>query len=218
MESNMKNNEFGYELRDLREAGGVSLRGLAKETGFDAAYLSRVERVLSPPPRRENIHKIAEALCKLQDLNTEECQKLKRTLLDSAKQLTNHKDLISDLRYRFADRLREEGLQESFIRDTMIKVSLNDMEKVLSGEEPLEIAPANSISAAEIKRRESKGESVKEIRDRPFPSSRTIPSNRRRFQAGSRAFIEVNGSLSAYQIEQLRSITPLIRTILNSKQ
>jgi transcriptional regulator with XRE-family HTH domain len=214
----MKNNEFGYALRDLREGGGVSLRGLAKETGFDAAYLSRVERVLSPPPRRENIHKIAEAFCKLQDLNTEECQKLKRTLLDSAKQLTNHKDLISDLRYRFSDRLREEGLQESFIRDAMMKVSLNDMEKVLSGEEPLEIAPANSISAAEIKRRESKGESVKEIRDRPFPSSRTRPSNRRRFQAGSRAFIEVNGSLSAYQIEQLRSITPLIRTILNSKQ
>jgi transcriptional regulator with XRE-family HTH domain len=218
MESNMKNNGFGYELRDLREAGGVSLRGLAKETGFDAAYLSRVERVLSPPPRRENIHKIAEALCKLQDLNTEECQKLKRTLLDSAKQLTNHKDLISDLRYRFADRLREEGLQESFIRDTMIKVSLNDMEKVLSGEEPLEIAPANSISAAEIKRRESKGESVKEIRDRPFPSKRIRPANRRRFRAGMRAFIEVDGILSAYQIEQLRSITPLIRTILNSKQ
>ena len=42
----MKNNEFGYVLRDLRESGGVTLRGLAKETGFDAAYLSRVERVL----------------------------------------------------------------------------------------------------------------------------------------------------------------------------
>ena len=214
----MKNNEFGYVLRDLREAGGISLRGLAKETGFDAAYLSRVERVLSPPPRRENIHKIAEALCKLQDLNAEDCQKLKRTLLDSARQLTNHKDLISDLRYRFADRLREEGLQESFIRDAMMKVSLNDMEKVLSGEEPLEIAPANSISAAEIKKRELKGESVKEIRDRPFPNRRIRPSNRRRFQAGVRAYIEVNGALSAYQIQQLRSITPLIRTILNSKQ
>ena len=214
----MKNNEFGYELRDLREAGGVSLRGLAKETGFDAAYLSRVERVLSPPPRRENIHKIAEALCKLQDLNTEECQKLKRTLLDSAKQLTNHKDLISDLRYRFSDRLREEGLQESFIRDAMMKVSLNDMEKVLSGEEPLEIAPANSISSAEIKSRELKGESVKELRDRPFPNRRIRPSNRRRFQAGKRAFIEVNGGLSSYQISQLRSVAPLIRNILDSKQ
>ena len=214
----MKNNEFGYVLRDLREAGGISLRGLAKETGFDAAYLSRVERVLSPPPRRENIHKIAEALCKLQELNVEECQKLKRTLLDSARQLTNPKDLISDLRYRFADRLREEGVQESFIRDAMMKVSLNDMEKVLSGEEPLEIAPANSISAAEIKRRELKGESVKELRDRPFPSRRIRPSNRRRFQAGTRAFIEVNGTLSSYQISQLRSVAPLIRNILDTKQ
>ena len=44
--------------------------------------------------------------------------------------LTNPKDLISDLKYRFADRLREEGVQESFIRDAMMKVSLNDMEKV----------------------------------------------------------------------------------------
>jgi len=172
---------------------------------------------LSPPPRRDNIHKIAEALCKLQDSNPEACQKLKRTLLDSARQLTNPKDLISDLRYRFADRLREEGLQESFIRDAMMKVSLDDMEKVLSGEEPLEIAPVNSISAAEIKSRELKGESVKELRDRQFPSTRIRPSNRRRFQAGVRAFIEVNGALSSYQINQLKAITPLIRTILNSK-
>jgi transcriptional regulator with XRE-family HTH domain len=213
----MRNNDFGYVLRDLRETGNISLRGLAKETGFDSAYLSRVERMLSPAPRIENINKIAEALCSLQNLNPEDCQKLKRTLLDSARKLTNPKDLISDLKYRFADRLREEGVQESFIRDAMMKVSLNDMEKVLSGEEPLEIAPANSISAAEIKKRELKGESVKEIRDRPFPNRRIRPSNRRRFQAGVRAHIEVNGALSAYQIEQLRSITPLIRTILNSK-
>jgi len=214
----MKTNDFGYVLRELREAGGISLRGLAKETGFDLAYLSRVERSLSPPPRNENIHKIADALCKIQSLSPEDCQKLKRTLLDSAKQLTNHRDLISDLKFRFADRLREEGVQESFIRDAVMKVSLSDMEKVLSGEEPLEIAPANSISAAEIKSRELKGESVKEIRDRSFPNRRIRPANRRRFQAGVRAFIEVNGTLSAYQVEQLRSITPLIRTILNSKQ
>jgi transcriptional regulator with XRE-family HTH domain len=214
----MKTNDFGYVLREIREAGGISLRGLAKETGFDLAYLSRVERSLSPPPRNENIHKIADALCKIQSLSPEDCQKLKRTLLDSAKQLTNHRDLISDLKFRFADRLREEGVQESFIRDAVMKVSLSDMEKVLSGEEPLEIAPANSISAAEIKSRELKGETVKEIRDRSFPNRRIRPANRRRFQAGVRAFIEVNGTLSAYQIEQLRSITPLIRTILNSKQ
>jgi transcriptional regulator with XRE-family HTH domain len=214
----MKTNDFGYVLRELREVGRISLRGLAKETGFDAAYLSRVERSLSPPPRNENIHKIADALCKIQSLSPEDCQKLKRTLLDSAKQLTNHRDLISDLKFRFADRLREEGVQESFIRDAVMKVSLSDMEKVLSGEEPLEIAPANSISAAEIKSRELKGESVKEIRDRSFPNRRIRPANRRRFQAGVRAFIEVNGTLSAYQVEQLRSITPLIRTILNSKQ
>jgi transcriptional regulator with XRE-family HTH domain len=213
----MKTNDFGYVLRELREAGGISLRGLAKETGFDLAYLSRVERSLSPPPRNENIHKIGEALCKLQNLDDDGCAKIIRTILDSARQLTNHRDLISDLKFRFADRLREEGVHESFIRDAIMKVSLSDMEKVLSGEEPLEIAPAGSISAAEIKSRELKGESVKEIRDRSFPNRRIRPTNKRRFNAGKTAFIEVDGALSAYQIEQLRSITPLIRTIMNSK-
>jgi len=213
----MKTNDFGYVLRELREAGGISLRGLAKETGFDLAYLSRVERSLSPPPRNENIHKIGEALCKLQNLDVAGCAKIKRTLLNSANQLTNHRDLISDLKFRFADRLREEGVQESFIRDAVMKVSLSDMENVLSGEEPLEIAPAGSISAAEIKSRELKGESVKEIRDRSFPNRRIRPTNKRRFNAGKTAFIEVDGTLSSYQIDQLRAITPLIRTIMNSK-
>jgi len=213
----MKTNDFGYVLRELREAGGISLRGLAKETGFDLAYLSRVERSLSPPPRNENIHKIGEALCKLQNLDVAGCAKIKRTLLNSANQLTNHRDLISDLKFRFADRLREEGVQESFIRDAVMKVSLSDMENVLSGEEPLEIAPAGSISAAEIKSRELKGESVKEIRDRSFPNRRIRPTNKRRFNAGKTAFIEVDGTLSSYQIDQLRAITPLIRTIMNNK-
>jgi transcriptional regulator with XRE-family HTH domain len=213
----MQNNKFGYVLRDLREVGKVSLRALARETGFDSAYLSRVERSLSPPPRNENIHKIGEALCKLQNLDVDGCAKIKRTLLNSANQLTNHRDLISDLKFRFADRLREEGVQESFIRDAVMKVSLSDMEKVLSGEEPLEIAPAGSISAAEIKSRELKGESVKEIRDRSFPNRRIRPTNKRRFNAGKTAFIEVDGTLSSYQIDQLRAITPLIRTIMNSK-
>ena len=214
----MKNNEFGYVLRDLREVGKISLRELAKETGFDSAYLSRVERVLSPPPRIENIQKISDALCTLQSLNTEDCERLKRALLDSARQLTNHRDLINDLRHRFADRLREEGVQEAYITDAIRKVSLDDMEKVLSGEEPLEIAPANSISATEIKNRQLKGESIEQLNRRiPLPRRKIKPANRRRFQAGMRGFIEVNGALSAYQIEQLKSITPLIRTILNTK-
>jgi transcriptional regulator with XRE-family HTH domain len=215
----MKINDFGYVLRELRDLGGISLRGLAKASGFDSAYLSRVERSMSPPPRNENIHKIAEALCELQNLNNEKCAKIKRTLLDAARQLTNHKDLIRDLRYRFTDRLREEGVQEAFISDAIRKVSIDDMEKVLSGEEPLEIAPAHSISSVEIKNRQLKGESVKHLNRRTpiIPTRRKTPPLRtRRFQAGIRAFIEVSGDLNPTQIEQLRSMTPLIRTILKN--
>ena len=37
------------------------------------------------------------------------------------------------------------------------------------------------------------------------------------FRAGARAFIEVDGDLTSYQEEQLRSITTLVRSILKEK-
>ncbi len=119
----MKSNGFGPLLRDEREKGSISLRGLSKETGLDSAYLSRVERELSPAPRVEVIHKISESLCDLQKLDTADCEKLKRTLLESAEQLTDHTDLIIDLKHRFADRLRAEGMTEPYIINAIKKVS-----------------------------------------------------------------------------------------------
>ena len=76
----MSLNNFGKILREIREDGNISLRGLAKETGLDAAYLSRVERELNPAPKAEVIQKIAQTLCNIQQLDTAECEKLKRTL------------------------------------------------------------------------------------------------------------------------------------------
>ena len=46
-ELNMKSKNFGNTLRETREDGNISLRSLAKESGVDAAYLSRVERIKS---------------------------------------------------------------------------------------------------------------------------------------------------------------------------
>ena len=66
----MKSNGFGPLLRDEREKGSISLRGLAKETGLDSAYLSRVERELNPAPQVEVIQKITDALCDLQKLKS----------------------------------------------------------------------------------------------------------------------------------------------------
>jgi transcriptional regulator with XRE-family HTH domain len=160
----MKSNGFGPLLRDEREKGGISLRGLAKETGLDSAYLSRVERELNPAPRSEVIHKISESLCYLQKLDTADCEKLKRTLLDSAEQLTDHTDLIIDLKHRFADRLRAEGMTEPYIINAIKKVSLNAMEKVLSGEEQLTIASAKSYSPQAIEDIQSLGEEVQMLK------------------------------------------------------
>lgn len=155
---------FGKTLREIREDGNISLRGLAKETGLDAAYLSRVERELNPAPKAEVIQKIAQTLCNIQQLDTAECEKLKRTLLKSSEQLADHSDLIRDLKHRFADRLRDEGVEESYIIDAIKKVSLESMEKVLSDEEPLEILRDNSFSKDLIEKRQSFGEEVQMLR------------------------------------------------------
>jgi len=160
----MNSNNFGKLLREIREKGDISLRGLAKETGLDAAYLSRVERELNPAPKAEVIQKIAQTLCNIQQLDTAECEKLKRTLLKSSEQLVDHSDLIRDLKHRFADRLRDEGVEESYIIDAIKKVSLESMEKVLSDEEPLEILRDNSFSKDLIEKRQSFGEEVQMLR------------------------------------------------------
>jgi transcriptional regulator with XRE-family HTH domain len=156
----MKSTGFGYFLRDTRENAKISLRKLAQETKLDPAYLSRLERELNPAPRQEVVQRIAKALCDLKNLPIAECEKLKRDLLDSAGQLTDDADLIDDLKQRFAERLRDQEMPESYIMDAVNKVSLEDMDSVLSGKESLEIASEGDYSNEEIKLRQSLGENM----------------------------------------------------------
>ena len=156
----MKSKSFGSTLREIREDGSISLRSLAKESEVDAAYLSRVERELNPAPKAEVIQKIAETLCQIMELDTANCEKLKRTLLESSEQLVGRSDLIRDLKHRFADRLRDEGVDEAYIIDAIKKVSLESMENVLSGKEPLKIARQKSFSKQIIKEMKSPNEEV----------------------------------------------------------
>ena len=156
----MKTTGFGYFLRDIRENAKISLRKLAQETKLDPAYLSRLERELNPAPRQEVVERIAKVLCDLQNLPIAECEKLKRDLLDSAGQLTDDADLIDDLKQRFAERLREKGTPESYIKDAVNKVSLEAMDRVLSGEESLEIASPGDFINDEIKESKSQGEDL----------------------------------------------------------
>ena len=207
---------FGYFLRDIRENGKISLRRLAQETQLDPAYLSRVEREMSPAPRVEIVQRIAKALCGLQNLSMAECEKLKRDLLDSAGQLTESADLIDDLKQRFAERLRGQGMAEPYIIDAVSKVSLETMDRVLSGHEVLEIA--DSFSLNEIEERESRGEEVHLLNNKKAPPRRVNKAtNKTKLQAGSRAFIEVNGDLTSNQEELLRSVANTVRFILKGK-
>jgi transcriptional regulator with XRE-family HTH domain len=244
MESDMNTTGFGYFLRDIRENGKISLRKLAQETQLDPAYLSRMEREMSPAPRVEIVQRIAKTLCDLQNLSMAECEKLKRDLLDSAGQLTDNADLIDDLKQRFSERLRDQGMAEFYIIDAVNKVSLETMDRVLSGQEVLEIADTDSLSLGEIEERKSKGEEVhsltmkesvsycrssasdyidenlnkfKSISRDPSSASRGRSVKKTKFRAGSRAFIEVDGDLTSYQEELLRSITNTVRFILKGK-
>ncbi len=54
--------DFGYTLRTMRKAAGISLRRLAKQVGVSAAYLSQVERGALPPPTIARLTDIARAL------------------------------------------------------------------------------------------------------------------------------------------------------------
>ena len=194
----MNTTGFGYFLRDIRENGRISLRKLAQETNLDPAYLSRVEREMSPAPRVEIIQRIAKALCDLQSLPTTECEKLKRDLLDLAGQLTENDDLIYGLKKRFSERLREQGVDEDYIVDAVNKVDIETMGRVLSGEEKLEIAYVDSYT--------------------PLPPRRASKAVKKtKLQAGSRAFIEVDGDLTPYQEELLSSVANTVRFILKGK-
>ena len=195
----MKTTGFGYFLRDTRENAEISLRRLAQETKLDPAYLSRLERELNPAPRQEVVQRIAKALCDLKNLPIAECEKLKRDLLDSAGQLTDDADLIDDLKQRFAERLRDQEMSESYIMDAVNKVSLEDMDSVLSGKESLEIASEGDYSNEEIIERQLLGENMhllnmapSEMRDME-PSemkdsaSDYIDKNSKKFKSISRA-------------------------------
>ncbi len=251
----MKSKSFGSTLREIREDGSISLRSLAKESEVDAAYLSRVERELNPAPKAEVIQKIAETLCSIMQLDTANCEKLKRNLLESSEQLADHSDLIRDLKHRFADRLRDEGLEEAYIIDAIKKVSLESMENVLSGDEPLKIASEQSYfedfadaapnfideapdeevhklqmgyvfdnqkltpdSASDyINRNANSFNAAPRESSKPLYAAKLKPTNKSTFKAGSRAVIEVDGSVNPSQEEQLKLIANLVQSILKEK-
>ena len=58
---------------------------------------------------------------------------------------------------------------------------------------------------------------MKEVPASPSPRKASKAVKKTKFRAGSRAFIEVDGDLTPYQEELLRSITSTVRLILKVK-
>lgn len=54
--------KFGPHIREIREARGISLRGLAHLIGVEPAYLSKIEREIFAPPSEALILKLANHL------------------------------------------------------------------------------------------------------------------------------------------------------------
>ncbi|SVD88909.1 uncharacterized protein METZ01_LOCUS441763, partial [marine metagenome] len=152
--------DFGSFLRNHREEHRISLRQLARATGLDLAYLSRLERGLNRVPQADRINQIVNALCQYQGLSTDECDRLRRRVLDEAGYLVKDDDLIADLSNRFADKLRDAGMQEAYVIDAVQQVSLDQMRKVLLGDERLEIRNFYDVSPDQIQKRRSRGEQV----------------------------------------------------------
>lgn len=152
---------FGSFLRNHREEHGISLRKLAGVTGLDPAYLSKLERnLLDRVPQQNRVNQIVDALCRHQGLPADECNRLRRRVLDEAGYLVKDDDLIADLSNRFADKLRDAGMREAYVLDAVQQVSLDQMRKVLLGEERLEIRDFHDVSPDQIQKRRSRGEQV----------------------------------------------------------
>ena len=156
----MAKQSFGETLREIREKSGISMRGLAEAVDMDPAYLSRLENSKSGIPKPETVEKLAQGLCDQQNLDTRQCDHLKRQLLVEAGHLLDQEELIDDLSERFADRLRTEGLPEANIDEALAKVSLATMRAVLLGKENLEIDLLWNYAPGQIAARKESSEEV----------------------------------------------------------
>jgi len=154
----MTTKRFGDFLRKKREKTKISLRRFALQTNLDPAYLSRLERGVFLAPREEIVKQIAKALCDLQKLPIEECEKLERELLEAAGHRAKSEDLIAEIKERLKD--NELDLDQFAIGDVVNKITPETRDRVLSGKEALEIGNLADYSDKEIELRKLQGEQV----------------------------------------------------------
>ena len=227
-----KEKKFGTYLREIRENYEFTLRKFAEEAELDPAYLSRIERGLIHRPGREIIERIADAFCRRIHLNAQlilsntyspetECEELKRLLLLKAGYKLSDAELLgykssqsistADL---FEERLKDRGYSEKLAQEAKKNVPQELMSKVLSGEESL----SSWIESNDTEINFNKNLDNLRINNTSQAPLGKQKDSERKFRAGARAFIQVDGDLSSSQEEQLRAITTLVRSILKGNK
>ena len=197
---------FAKALLAERKGAGLKLRQLSEASGLDSGYLSRLANGKTKQPRRATVIKIADAIARLTDradlVATQE--RLRRILLQAAGLSEAPESVLEDTKRRFATRLEEEGLQPHQIEAALDRVTVTTMQRVLSGDEPIEKYPLASLHdpAAKLNL-------VQEVV--------VLPDYGENFSAGKRAAIRVSGQLNDSQRALLASIAKLVRHVVEDR-
>jgi transcriptional regulator with XRE-family HTH domain len=193
---------FGKKLQTKRLELGLSLRELSEATGLNRGYLSRLEAE-QITPRGDNLVKLADALALAKDERASTRESYRSKLAEAAGHRSRSGMTADRVRRDFASRLRKEGLSETQIEAALKGVSEPTMIRVLSGEEALEILPLRSLTDPNAMLNLDQEVVL-------------IPESEQRFEAGERAAVVVQGSLTQTQKTQLRTIAKLIQSIVGS--
>lgn len=198
--------QFARALAKEREGASLTLRQLSEASGLDHGYLSRLEKGKTKQPRRSTVISVADAIARLTDradlVATQE--RLRRLLLQAAGLSEPSKSVTDDIKRRFAIRLKEEGLQPRQVEVALQRVTLTTMQRVLSGDEPIEKYPLASLHDPAAKLNLAQEVVV-------------LPDYAENFPAGKRAAIRVSGQLNDSQRALLASIARLVRQVVEDQ-
>lgn len=197
---------YAEVLSEERIGAGLSLRQLGEVAGLDHGYLSRIESGDIKRPRRTNVIRLADAIARHTDPDQRVAtqERLRSRLLRAAGLAESSQPIITDVKRRFAARLREEDLQEHQIEAALNRVTIATMQRVLSGEEPIEKYPLSALHDPEAKLNFDQETVV-------------LPGYEETIQAGQGASIRVTFKLTPTQRAQLTTIARLIGQIVSDR-
>ena len=193
---------FHVILKQERERAGLSLRGLADKAKQNPGSISRMEAG-TLTPRLPILLAIATAIAQAQTETVPRQEHIVVRLLNAAGRMPAGALTADDIRARFEQRVRDEGIDEQNVALTLASVDFATMVRVATGVERLRARRPSEIGNLEDELEPNEQVVVLADRDREF-------------RAGPRAKIVVAGALTAQQIEQVRLLSTLLTTLLDT--